>query len=278
MKLLLVLLMLLFLVNVDGISFLPTEFVPESPLNYTADQSIALKINLCNVNLYSSCLFTAKVDSPFELWSIRNGLYVKFSIIGGQNCNKVYCSNNIESPENKNCSFYLPPNTDSAVLYFVSQSGQGTSLPSTFNLQIDCKQKGNSSVSNYTQGCPIDYQYTKKNIKISFPQSVKTSPYYPKTFQFVACPSTTGSTNFNFVLVATDLKSAFSTYICENVPANQCGAGIATPGWYDASGSGINIVSQDRIPAGVLTAAVYGWGDFNSSNNFIFNVAIADRS
>jgi len=125
---------------------------------------------------------------------------------------------------------------------------------------------------------PLIINIPKKNIKVSAPQSVKTSPYYPKTFQFVACPSTTGATNFDFVLVATDLRSAFSTYICDNVPANQCGAGLATPGWYDPSGSGINVVTQDSIPAGILTAAVYGWGDFNATNNFVFNVAITDTS
>jgi hypothetical protein len=265
----------------EGITFLPTEFVPQKALEYAGEgngNTINLRADLCDASYYQNCYFEANVNTPFNEWSLQNGVYVKFSIIGGVNCDRVYCSNDLSAANPQNCSFFLDPN-NGPTLYYISTAGASTDIPATFNLRIDCGVLGNSTFSNYTGGCPSFYNTTKKDVKIEQPASVETSPYNPAFFQFVACPETSPTTSFNFVLTASDARSAFSTYICESTNSSaQCGAGYAQPGWYDASGSGINVVSQEAIPAGILSAAVYGWGDYGANNSFTFNIGISELS
>lgn len=260
--------------SVEGITFLPTEFVPLVSLEYSALEVIALRFDLCDVMLYENCLFEADLNSPFDLWSPDNGIYIKYSIIGGIGCNQTYCSNNIMSKTPQNCSFFLPPN-NGPVLYMISQAGNTAEIPSTFNLRINCAIKGNHTYGKNTGGCPATYQNTRKNIRLSEPGFVKTSQTIPIRYDFVACPSSSPNTDFTFVLTAADEDSAFSTYLCPNTTCNPLYSPI---GYYDASASGFNFVSQTSVSAGVFSAAVYGYGQYNSTNFFTLNIQIQDTS
>jgi hypothetical protein len=269
-----VLLMLAIMAGVRGSTFLPTEFVPLVSLEYSSLEVIALRFDLCDVALYQNCLFEADLNSPFDLWSPENGIYIKYSIIGGIGCNQTYCSNNILSKTPQNCSFFLAPN-NGPVLYMISQAGNTAEIPSTFNLRINCGIKRDSTYGKYTGGCPISYQNTRKNIRLSEPGSVKTSQTQPVRYDFVACPSSSPNTDFTFVLTATDQYSAFSTYLCPNAT---CEPYYSPLGYYDASGSGFNFVTQASVPGGIFSASVYGYGQFNDTNYFNLNIQIEDTS
>jgi ribosomal protein L31 len=263
------------IIAVKGITFLPTEFVPLVSLEYGAGEVIALRFDLCDAALYQNCLFEADLNSPFDLWSPDNGIYIKYSIIGGtNNCNQIYCSNNVLSKTAQNCSFYLDPN-NGPVLYMISQAGNTAEIPSTFNLRIDCSSQGNSTFSSYTGGCPLTYENTRKNIKLTEPGSVMTSQIHPVFYEFVACPSSSPLTDFTFVLTATNQFSAFSSYLCPNTT---CDVFSSPQGFFDTSASGFNFVSQTSVPGGIFSAAIYGYGQYNSTNNFNLNIQIQDSS
>jgi len=269
-----VMLVLAMMASVKGAKFLPTEFVPLVSLEYSALEIIALRFDLCDVTLYQNCQFQADLNSPFDQWSPDNGIYIKYSVIGGEGCNQTYCSNNILSKTPQNCSFFLPPN-NGPTLYMVSQAGNTAEIPSTFSLRINCGIKQNATYGKYTGGCPTNYLTTRKNIKLSEPGSVKTSQTAPARYDFVACPSSSVNTDFTFVLTATDQTSAFSSYLCPNAT---CEPIYSPPGYFDTSASGFNFVQQGSVPGGVFSASIYGYGQFNSTNYFDLNIQIQDTS
>jgi len=227
-----------------------------------------LKADLCSGSLYQNCLFSAYLNMPFNTWSVDNGVTVQYSIVGGPNCENLYCSNDIKSKSPQNCSFYLPKNNGES-LYLVSQAGNSADIPATFSLKIDCSKTGNSTIQKYTQGCPANPANSRKNIKIETPHSVVTSQYDPIVYSFVVCPTSGKISSFSFVLTAADQNSAFSSYFCPNTT---CLSGLSPDGWFDPSASGLNTVSQPHLLGGQLSVAIYGWGNVNSSNYFVFNI------
>jgi len=258
-----------------GQSFIPTEYSPNSAIIYDINNlNYNMRMDLCNVNVYAGCRFNAYMNIPFEEWSIPNGVYSQYSIVGGDNCNTLLCSNDLNSASPQNCSFYLPKNfTDN--LYLVSQAGITVSLSATFSLQIDCAEHGTTKFVPYKGGCPVEADVSKQNVKLSAPGSVMTSPDVPVVYSFLVCPTTSSFTSFDYVLEATDQNSAFATYFCSNSP---CNVGHTQAGWYDASGAAINTVNVGNLKSSTLYFAIYGWGNYQAKNNFVFNIQVGSDS
>jgi len=278
-KLLLLLLTLLacfILQSVNGstVGFLPTEFVPYGPIFYEANAQRQLVMNLCDASLYSKCLMTAYVNFPFNDWDIDNGITVQYSIVGGTNCQNLYCSNDLKSKTPQSCSFYLPAN-NGPELYFVSQAGHSAGIPTTFSLKIDCAVTGNSSYTKYPKACPFKASKTRKIVSLQTAATVETSNTKPVIYDFVVCPSNGALSTFSYVLTATDQVSAFSSYFCPN---SSCSAGVSQNGYFDASAAGLNTVSVNNLHGTELSVAIYGWGDFNRTNTFVFNIQTHDSN
>jgi len=254
-------------------SFLPTQYSPLGPVFYEAAEKINLQFDLCDSQLYEGCLFTAQINFPYSQWNVENGITVDYSIIGGKNCTNLYCSNDPKSSTPQNCSFFLPAN-NGPTLYYVSQSGLTAELSTTFVLKVDCGVTGNSTFGKYSKGCPFKAERTRKNVKITEPHSVITSPTDPVVFSFVVCPIKNTFSSFNYVLTATDQVSAFSSYFCMNSTCRS-GPGVS---WYDASASSLNTVSATQLTGTELAVAIYGWGAFNSTNNFVFDIQIENKT
>jgi len=276
MKLLVLLVTLCFLISLSQSSvFLPTEYVPLSPISYTANMFYSLQVDLCDGQLYESCHFTATLNIPYTSWNVLSGISVGFSIIGGKDCKNVYCSNDINSSTPGTCSFFLPPN-NGPTLYYVSTAGKSANIPATFNLKIDCATKGNSTVTKYQKECPFSTSPTRKNVKIEQAHSVATSATVPVVFNFVVCPTSGVNSIFKYVLTATDQTSAFASYFCLN--STTCSAGESTLNLYDASASGLNTVYGTQLKGTELAVAIYGWGTYKSANNFVFTINIQNST
>jgi hypothetical protein len=255
--------------------FLPTEYSPNEAIVYDINQrNYNMQMQLCNINDYQGCLFEAYLNIPFQDWSIPNGVYVQYSVVGGINCNQVFCSNNINTNTPQNCSFYLPGNITNS-LYLVSQAGNTVALTATFSLKINCAVTGKSTFSKYSDGCPVQPDQSRQNVRLSSPGSVLTSSTNPANYSFIVCPTHSSFTSFSYILEATDQNSAFASYFCPSLP---CDANNSPDGWYDASGSAINNVRVGNLKSMTLYLAVYGWGNYGAENNFVFNIQVSDQS
>jgi len=254
-------------------NFIPTEYSPNSAIIYDINNlNYNMRMDLCNVDVYEGCLFEAYMNIPFEQWSISNGVYSQYSVVGGDNCNTLLCSNDLNSNTPQNCSFYLPKNFTNE-LYLVSQAGITVSLSTTFSLKINCAVHGTTKFVPYKGGCPNNADVSKQNVKLSSPGSVTTSPDVPVVYSFLVCPTTSSFTSFDYVLEATDQNSAFATYFCAGSP---CNVGHTQAGWYDASGAAINTVNVGNLKSSTLFFAIYGWGNYQATNNFVFNIQVSD--
>jgi len=267
---------LLFFVNgIVSQSFLPTEFVPNQAILYEASNlNYNMRMNLCDVNFYAGCLFQAYMNFPFEEWSIPNGVYSQYSIIGGDNCNTVLCSNDINSKSPQNCSFYLPKNFTNDI-YLVSRAGITVSLSATFSLKINCNAQGTTKFLPYKGGCPVNADVCRQNVRLSEPGSIKTSPDVPVIYSFLLCSVASSFISLEYVLEATNQRSAFATYFCRS---HFCNAGQAQTGWFDDSGSSVNTITIGQLNITSLYFAIYGWGDYEHFNSFVFNIQIVDQS
>jgi len=272
---LLIILFLFFNGIICEIQLIPTTFSPNEGITYSSnDRTFNLQMDLCDEAIYENCLFTAEMNLPFSEWSVDNGIYTSYAIIGGNNCNTLLCSNDINSQTPEICQFYLPSNLGSTVLYMVSESGITASLISTFNLRINCSLKSDSNPQNYSGVCPRVFSTSRRSIELNVPGSVLTSQTQPNYYSFVICPSSSSVASFDFALEATDQYSQFATYFC---PTTKCTPSLSPLGWYDDSASAINHVTVSELKTQFIGFSVYGWGKYNAYNHYVFDVRIQNQ-
>jgi len=108
------------------------------------------------------------------------------------------------------------------------------------------------------------------------PFTVQTNLVFsPLLIDFTYCP-TADTYQLDVIVVATDEKSSFSTYICTAFNATAPCSASRGKNHSDESASAINHIS---LPTNLhefttLEAAVYGVGNYNQLNKFIFSVSV----
>jgi hypothetical protein len=257
-------------------NFLPTTYSSPVPILYSETSSTYdLQLNLCNDLLYAGCEITAVLDIPFEPWVYYDGIYVEYSVIGGNNCDLVMCSNNITSSSPSNCSFFYPGNA-SQTLYMVSQSGSTAELTGTFSLRINCSTTGTTNFTSYDGQCPLDPVQSVQNIRTTSPGQVATSGITHLNYTLIVCSALGDEVGLVYTLEATNQDSAFASYICLTAPCS-----VPRADFKDESGSAFNTITvppQSINTGSFVYLLIFGWGDFQGENDFVFNIQVTDSS
>jgi len=256
--------------------FVPTEIATDNPLNFNIANNYmqAVQANVCNATLYDHCMVNASINLPYTMWSVPSGLYVQFAVYAGQNCQRIVCTNNYNSPINPaSCQFVFNA-AYGPQLSVALTSGKGTEVVGTFNIRFDCSVKYPYTPVTDNNGCPSNMQNTRKIYTIDTLQSIPTSPYWPQWghYSFAVCPNTANYAQIDYSAVVTDLKSAISSYFCNVYPC-QANNPLAS----DTSGSGINIVTIGNLNNQMVYFDVAGWGVYSGTNNFRFSISVVDQ-
>jgi len=254
-----------------GTVFLAPSYTSQIPFTYSVGgNAVNYLLEVCDAPQLTQCSLSVQLNLPYDRWSIPDGTFVSFQVFGdGDNCQRVLCQNNVSATVNPNkCTFTYSP-TFGSKLYVVTKGGLGAVFTSVLDASFQCSSPAPSvkiqPVKTTPGSCNIPYQATRIITETTTPLSVKTSPLTSDAVQvrLSACVFSNPN-NTILTLVATDTSSAFATYVCQNYPCNTAAAFA-----YDRSGTGFNFVRISGVTKNEITAAVYGWGKYNSTNSFI---------
>jgi len=265
--------------------FLPTEFSSINPYQFDINKnSVALSMPLCSPSQFDGCTLIAEFNLPFTRWSIPDGTYLNFTLMGnGDACGAVLCKNNPSDPKSQtNCSFVYNPRMGDRI-YAIGTSGRAAGFQATFNMKINCpvtpppkpvRAHARPEKSGLA-ACPVA-EPTKRFVNILSYGQVKTSPMTSDAvfYTLSVCPDQKATASVTYNAQAIDQKSAMATYFCSGT---DCNTNNSPPGWFDRSGTALNYVSISSLSAQILSIAVYGWGEFNDVNRFVFSIQINDQ-
>jgi len=239
-------------------------------------------LDLCNQTLYAGCNITSVLNLPFTRWSIPDGTFASFRVSGSANdCPTIACQNNPNAATNPNqCSFIYDPSLGTS-LYVYGSAGKSAGFQATFNAKISCPVKPviPKAVVREPSGltaCPPQPSNTKRSVVLVVPGNVATSPQteFAKQYSVSVCSSKTPYASITYSAQSTNQVSAFATYFCTG---DECNTNLAPVGWYDQSGTAANLITIGNLQSQTLTFIVYGWGVYQGTNSFVFNIAINDQ-
>jgi hypothetical protein len=156
--------------------FLPTEYSSINPYQFEINRnSVALQVPLCSNSQYIGCTAKAEFNLPYTDWSIPDGTYLNFSVLGNHDaCASVLCKNDPTSPSNPgSCSFVITGDVGDRI-YVVGFSGHAAGFQATYNMKITCP-------SQY----PHDSKVHVKREKSSFAQCPPADPTKVNLGQYV---------------------------------------------------------------------------------------------
>jgi len=269
------------------IKFLPTEYSSINPYQFEINRnSVALQMPLCSAAEYTGCTASVEFNLPFTDWSIPDGTYLNFTVLGsGDACSSVLCSNDPKNPTTPgSCSFVIQASAGDRI-YVVGISGRAAGFQATFNMKIDCsdtvQQHPPRSVSNHREKsglaqCPPQADPTKRFVTLVTPGTVPTSPKTTDAMKYAVsiCPDQKAYSSITYNCQAVDQRSAMATYFC---PSEDCNTNSSPQGWFDQSGTALNFVEVNSLSSQLLYFTIYGWGEFNGINTYVFNLEINDQ-
>lgn len=246
-------------------------------------RSVALQMPLCSGTPYNGCNMTVDFNLPFTAWSIPDGTYLNFTVMGnGDSCDAVLCKNNPADPHNPAiCSFIYQEKMGDRI-YVIGSSGRAAGFQATFNMKIYCPTFSAMQTAVHHRNehsgllaCP-QADPTKRFVDLVTPGSVLTSPKTTDAVKYAIsiCPDQKAYSSVTFNGQAVDQQSAFATYFCT---VSDCHTNNSPEGWYDQSGTALNFVQINSLSSQALYFIIYGWGDYQSTNKFVFSVRINDQ-
>jgi len=273
---------LLFILLASSQTFLPTQYSTLKPFQFDIERrTFALSIQLCAPAVYTGCQMTATVNCPFTPWAVEDGTYTNFTVSSAaDNCAAVICQNNAKATSNPNrCSFVYNPSYGPR-LYVTGTAGNAAGFQGTFNLEVNCTKKSEIPEKNFyglntMAPCPASADTTKRTILFDIPGQVPTSSRTADAakYQIAVCPDRQVFAKVDYSLQAVDKNSAFASYFCNTGP---CNVDISPVGWRDDSGTALNAISLSNLQNQMLWLNVYGWGQFEGRNTYVFHMEISD--
>jgi len=253
-------------------------------------------MDLCDTDIYKGCTMEASINLPFTAWSIPDGTYVNYTLVGeGDSCSAVHCKNDLSSKGHPGrCTFTYHPRIGRRI-YAVGDAGLSAGFQATFNMEVtDCpnEELKPSEVEELVRRrkqkieivfpevgkttCPTNVLSTKRTVGLDSRGKVKTSPKTVDAdkYFFSVCPDRGAYTKVEFSLQALDAQSAFATYFC---PVGNCSTSKSPAGWFDDSGTALNEIVLYNLKSQYLWFNVYGWGEFHAKNRYRFAIAVSDQ-
>jgi len=233
-----------------------------------------MQMSLCSAETYKGCMFEGYINLPFTDWSISDGTYVNYTIVGQDDCSQILCQNNPVGHDPFSCIFKLGT-LNSQKLYLRTLSGRSPGFQATFSMRITCTTPAVSIKPIVSHSglstCPSKYEHSQRIVRIIETNSVKTSPKTSDSqkYSLIVCPDTTTFAKLEFVAQARDDISAMATFFCSTPDCNTNNSPI---GWFDDSGTAINNIQIDNLKTQQMWFNVYGWGAFQSNNTYTFSI------
>jgi len=268
------------------IKFLPTEYSSITPYQFEINKNtVALQMPLCSGgSQYNGCNVSAGFNLPFTGWSIPDGTYLNFSVIGnGDACGTVLCKNNPTDPASPGTCSFIYQSKMGDRLYIVGTSGRAAGFQATFNMKITCPKSSSASFSpirlhekSGLSQCPQQADPTKRYVNLVTPGIVPTSPKTSDAvfYALSVCPDQKAYASVTYNCQAVDQKSAFATYFC---PVSNCNTNNSPQGWFDQSGTALNFVEVTSLSSQMMYFTIYGWGQYQAVNTFVFNIQVNDQ-
>jgi len=268
------------------VTFMAMQFSSTHPYLFELNSPpFALALDLCDSSPYAGCQMTASINLPATSWNIGQANYVNFQVNSEvDNCSRILCQNDIYAANNPNrCTFIYDPKFGTR-LYVSGQAAQKTtSLVTTFNLAVNCSHASSSSVQDddtnpferSASGCPAQYDPSKRSIVLLSTRTIPTSQAFQDAalYKFAICNSITTFVDLSINVRATDKNSAFSTFVCDQP---DCEANFSN--FSDTSGSATNRIEATNLKIQTVWLSVFGWGQFQGTNSFLFDTTILDHN
>jgi len=267
--------------------FLPMSYSSLVPYQFEINRkTVSLQMTLCSTTQYTGCTANLFFNLPFTPWSVPDGTFLNFTAFtSSDSCGTQLCANKPDDAKSPNsCSFTISSSMGDRI-FVVGRSGNSAGFQATFVMNITCPSNHLESLPKETvepprpksglSACP-PADPTKRTIIATVPSSTPTSSRTTdaRKFALSVCPDQKAYAKVSFRSQSVDEKSAMATYFC---PASACNTNSSPPGWFDQSGTAINNVEINNLPAGVIFFTVYGWGEYNGMNSFVFNIEINDQ-
>jgi len=263
------------------VTFLPTEFSNLQPIEFfTGQRSFSLYVELCQLPLYTGCSMTATINLPFTAFDAPSGTAIQFSVYGSaDSCSAPLCSNNVNNKTNPfSCTFVYKP-AFGEKLYIIGVGGNAASYTATFNFRTTCGSSKEPetpriqpiNTKTRLEACPTTAKRTKRYIALRSAGAVPTSYQIKdaKKYSLVVCPDQSTYVSLNYNVQATDQYSAFASYFCLTTP---CTVNNSPPAFFDDSGTALNKVSISNLQNQMIYFTLFGWGKYEGSNSYLFNI------
>jgi len=270
----------------NPVTFLPTEYSSQTPFQFDVERNtFAIQVDICNESLYNGCNFTAVLNLPFTGWSMDDGTFITFQVGGiADGCLATLCRNNPAATTNPNTCSFIYQQSYGSKLYIYGSAGRSAGFQSTFNMKVNCAPRQpyvpitEPRPKAIPTACPIAFSPSKRGARLVVPGDVQTSPTtaLAKKYYISVCSTNTPYAKLTFTLQASDQKSAFATYFCS---VSNCNTLTSPIGWYDNTGTATNLVKITNLQKNLLLYfTIYGWGQYQDKNEFVFNIHLTDQS
>jgi len=254
-------------------------------------------VPICAIPQYDGRWFNISANLQAHPWSPDNEIVLYISLFNNSNFTGTPLAVNKDSNGNTVASFLLQYHLAMSDLYIQVRTG-APPTPITYTLAISVLPTKNANDSNHVP--QISHSTIIANARAE-QEKIKNSNYAadiinmvqllfnPAPFSTITnalmdtpflidsayCP--TGDTyQLDVIVVATDVTSAFSSFVCTNfTPTTPCNAARGKD-HADTHATSINHIrlSTQLHEYTNLEIATYGLGNYNAWNNFIFSIAV----
>jgi len=273
--------------------FIIPQYGTKITYTYEALEAKNYTINLCNPVPIQFCTINVSYSLPYTQVNFNTAIYIQFLVyVSGDGCNGFICKNSFN--ENMQwCSFDYNVNMEDHI-YIQTFAGNSPDMSSvTWNAMITCpsseeieKRKNMKLKENFEK--IIDFpdlcDHTSENLQQFYVMNLAGSTPTTENFTlndkyyFNFCDDGINSaTTFTTYVSATNIDSAFKTYICGSAVSvgtpPTCPPNNSPIGFNKDDPSGLNqITVTTATPNDVIAMTVQGSGSLNANNNYLLTI------
>jgi len=259
-----------------SVEFLPLLLASPPTTGSLPFSTFYFQAPLCSSPQYNNQVLTVNLNLPFQSWNQTAATCATVTVYNSTQMDKVIATN---EDTNKNLAQYFSFAylTSYGTLYIVVTTNNAASLTFTLDLQFkNLKLKevpvprsiqrlvSSQPPASTAQWIVLDQIYSDGS---SFSVATGSS----RLFNISYCPTGSPIYSLTFQLTALDDHSQVSLYVCTSPSQFPCTPGSALPSQSDARAMAVATVTLQTSNASVtnLQLNVWGWGQFNGTNNFL---------
>jgi len=252
----------------------PVEYTTARPLNFSPLDLRWFLFTTCHGTVFEPLHVTAQVVFPNSVWSVAAGSVVNFGVYSEEDgCVTPLCQNDLSSSDPSVCAF---THTSKQTNLFVKIEAPVKSIPGqllTLNIRsTPAVSEPSPVIKQGANFCPTDYESLRVALRTESYAIVTNDPSHWLNWGQFELPVCNQFVNgFTYTAQATNTKSAMASYLCTMASgAPPCNAEKSFD--RDTSGSSLNRVVVNSSVTSPTFLSVAGWGKYNDSSSFMFEV------